>query len=74
MVTGDQNESEKIARCVLEDQYEINGLAPSKLLRVVLKTDVLNRAFYFKQQQIFDRPKIRNYFINSLSREDDSRS
>ena len=74
MITGDQNESEKIARNVLEEQYEINGLAPSKLLRVVLKTDVLNRAFYFKQQQIFNRPKIRTYFINSLPPEDNSRS
>ncbi len=73
MITGDQNESEKIARSVLEEQYEINGLAPSRLLRLVLKTDVLNRAFYFKQQQIFKRPKIRNFFINSLSPEDDSR-
>ena len=73
MITGDHNESEKIARSVLEDQYEINGLAPSRLLRVVLKTDVLNRAFYFKQQQIFNRPKMRSFFINSLSPEDDSR-
>lgn len=72
-VTGDRNESEKIARNVLEEQYEINGLAPSKLLRVVLKTDVLNRAFYFKQQQIFNRPKIRSFFINSLPPEDNSR-
>lgn len=74
MVTGDHDEAEKIARSVLEAQYEINGLAPSKLLRVVLKTDVLNRALYFRQQQIFNRPKIRTFFINSLPPEDDSRS
>lgn len=66
MVTGDHDESEKIARRVLEDQYEINCLAPSKLLRLVLKTDVLNRAFYFKQRQIFNRPLIKIKSNNRL--------
>lgn len=59
IITGDRDEAEKIARKVLEDQYQVNGLAPSKLLRLVLKTDVLNRCFYFKQFQIFDRPPIK---------------
>ncbi|MDE3182837.1 MAG: hypothetical protein KGM16_05405 [Bacteroidota bacterium] len=59
IVTGDRDEAEKIARNVLKDQYQLNGLAPSKLLRLVLKTDVLNRCLYFKQFQIFDRPPIK---------------
>lgn len=59
MIIRDHDEAEKIARKVLEDQYHINGLAPSKFLRLMLKTDVLNRCFYFKQFQIFDRPPIK---------------
>jgi len=69
MVTGDHDEAEKIARSVLEDQYEINGLAPSKLLRMVLKTDVLNRSFYFKQHQVFKRPGVNGLFIKSESQQ-----
>lgn len=48
----------KLVRQVLEDQYEIDGLAPSKHLRQVLKTDVLNRCHFWKQAQIFDRPPV----------------
>lgn len=59
VIIEDHDEAEKIARKVLEDQYQVNGLAPSKILRVVLKTDVLNRCFYFKQFRIFDRPPIK---------------
>lgn len=71
MITGDHDEAEKIARSVLEDQYEINGLAPSRLLRMVLKTDVLNRCFYFKQFQIFKRPPVNVGFRYPLSRENE---
>ena len=59
LLIEDHDEAEKIARKVLEDQYQVNGLAPSKFLRLVLKTDVLNRCLYFKQFQIFDRPPIK---------------
>ncbi len=59
MLIEDHDEAEKIARKVLEDHYHINGLAPSRFLRLVLKTDVLNRCLYFKQFQIFDRPPIK---------------
>ncbi len=64
MIIDDRDEAEKIARKVLEDQYQVNGLAPSKLLRLVLKTDVLNRCLYYKQFQIFDRPPIKVPFNN----------
>lgn len=50
--------AESIARKVLEDQYEINCLVPAKHLRQVLKTDVLNRCYYWQQSQIFLRPLI----------------
>lgn len=56
MVTGHPGEAGKITRMVLKEQYRINGLVPSKMLRLVLKTDVLNRCFYFKQRQLFKRP------------------
>jgi hypothetical protein len=74
IVTGDHDEAEKIARTVLEDQYEINGLAPSKLLRMVLKTDVLNRCFYFKQYEIFNRPKVKALFITPQSQDNKDKS
>ena len=69
MVTGDHDEAEKIARSVLEEQYEINGLVPSRLLRLVLKTDVLNRCFYFKQLQIFKRPPVKVQFYDPFNPE-----
>jgi hypothetical protein len=45
-----------IVKDVLERQYDINGLVPAKHLRQVLKTDVLNRCYYWKQSRIFDKP------------------
>lgn len=44
-----------IVKQVLEAQYEVNGLVPAKHLRQVLKTDVLNRCYYWKQVQIFNK-------------------
>ena len=69
MVTGNRDEAESIARKVLEEQYEINGLVPSRLLRVVLKTDVLNRCFYFKQGQLFKRPPLKVPFDDPFNPE-----
>jgi len=43
-----------IVQDVLEAQFQINGLVPAKHLRQVLKTDVLNRCFFWLQTQIFD--------------------
>ena len=40
---------------VLECQYELNSLVPSKHLRQVLKADVLNCCFYHMQIKMFDR-------------------
>jgi hypothetical protein len=45
-----------IVHDVLEAQFQINGLVPAKHLRQVLKTDVLNRCFFWLQSQIFDLP------------------
>jgi hypothetical protein len=49
-----------IVQQVLEAQYQINGLVPAKRLRQVLKTDVLNRCYFWLQSQIFDlsSPKV----------------
>lgn len=44
---------------VLEDQYEIDKLAPSPRLRKTLRIYLLNRCHYLKQSQIFDRPLIK---------------
>ena len=44
---------------VLEDQYEIDKLAPSDHLRKALKIDLRSRCLYFKIAQIFDRPPIK---------------
>lgn len=68
LLIEDHDEAEKIARKVLEDQYQVNGLAPSRFLRLVLKTDVLNRCLYFKQFQIFDRPPIKIPLANRFHR------
>ena len=40
----------------LDAQYAIDGLAPTARLRQLLKTDVCNRCFYWKQSKIFNRP------------------
>lgn len=40
---------------VLECQYELNSLVPSKHLRQVLRVDVLNCCFYHMQIKMFDR-------------------
>jgi hypothetical protein len=72
MIIRDHDEAEKIARKVLEDQYHINGLAPSKLLRLVLKTDVLNRCLYWKQFQIFDRPPLKVPFAMPSENKNDN--
>lgn len=44
----------EIVQQVLEAQYQMNGLVPAKHLRQVLKTDVLNRCYFWLQAQIFD--------------------
>ena len=55
----DETVAEKLVKEVLEDQYEIDGLAPSPRLRQILKTDLLNRCHYWKKAKIFDRPLIK---------------
>ena len=50
--------AENIVTEVLESQYNINSLVPSKHLRQVLKTDVLNKCYYHIQSLIFDKPLI----------------
>ncbi len=59
--------AEKIAKKVLQDQYDLNGLVPAKHLRQVLKTDVLNRCYYWEQAQIFLGPIIKVTFQNPLN-------
>lgn len=44
---------------VLEDQYEFNDSVPSIRLRKILKADLLNHCYYWKQSQLFDRPLIK---------------
>ena len=64
---GNADAAENIARKVLQDQYDLNGLVPAKHLRQVLKTDVLNRCYYWEQAQIFVRPIIKVPSPNPLN-------
>jgi hypothetical protein len=50
--------AESIVKDVLQSQYNINSLVPSKHLRQVLKTDVLNKCYYHMQSLIFQKPLI----------------
>jgi len=56
-------QDETVAKClvkkVLEDQCENNELAPSPDLLKILKADLLNHCYYWKQSQIFDRSLIK---------------
>lgn len=63
----DADAAESIARKVLQDQYDLNGLVPAKHLRQVIKTDVLNRCYYWEQAKIFVRPLIKVPFQNPLN-------
>lgn len=54
-IINDEEAAASLAKKVLEDQYDINGLVPAKHLRQVLKIDLLNRCYYWKQSRIFDR-------------------
>jgi len=51
----DSGVAASIVKKVLETQYDLNGLVPARHLRQVLKTDVLNRCFYWQQCQIFNK-------------------
>lgn len=55
----DEAIAETIVREVLECQYDFNSLVPSRHLRQVLKTDVLNCCFYHIQSKMFDRPLVK---------------
>ena len=55
-----------IVQEVLEYQYDLNSLVPSKHLRQVLKTDVLNYCYYHIQAKMFDRPLIKIPLRNLL--------
>ena len=55
-----------IVQEVLEHQYDLNSLVPSKHLRQVLKTDVLNYCYYHIQAKMFDRPLIKIPLRNLL--------
>jgi hypothetical protein len=55
-----------IVQEVLDCQYYFNSLVPSKHLRQVLKTDVLNYCYYHMQAKMFDRPLIKIPLRNLL--------
>ena len=55
----DETIAEKLVKQALEDQFHIDGLAPSKNLRKTLKFDVLNHCYYYKYSKIFDRPLLK---------------
>ena len=63
----DETGAEQLVKQVLEDQYEIDGLAPSSRLRQILKTDLLNHCHYWNQAKIFDRPLIKVPLNKSVS-------
>lgn len=58
-ILQDEIMAANIVKEVLEIQYSLNSLVPSKHLRQVLKTDVLNYCYYHIQAKIFDRPVIK---------------
>ena len=62
----DDTVAAKIVQEVLDCQYDLNALMPSKHLREVLKTDVLNHCYYYLQAKIFDRPLIKVHDFSHL--------
>jgi hypothetical protein len=58
-ILRDEIMAANIVKEVLEIQYSLNSLVPSKHLRQVLKTDVLNYCYYHIQAKIFDQPVIK---------------
>lgn len=61
----DETAAEEMVKKVLEDQYHIDGLAPTENLRKILKFDLLNHCYYYKNSKIFDRPLIKTSSNNS---------
>jgi hypothetical protein len=61
----DSDQADRIAKAVLQDQYNENGLKETKDLRQKLKKDVINRCYYWEQAQIFVRPLIKVPFETS---------
>ena len=51
--------AKSLVKKVLKGQYKNSELAPSKHLLEILKADLLNHCYYYKQSQIFDRPLIK---------------
>jgi DNA-directed RNA polymerase specialized sigma24 family protein len=62
----DDNLAAKIVEEVLESQYNLNSLLPSKHLRQILKTDVLNKCYYHIQSLIFEKAEINEQLPNYL--------
>lgn len=60
----DETVSSVLTNRVLKDQFHGDGLTPSKHLRQVLKTDLLNRCQYFRNFVVFDRPPVKISEIN----------
>lgn len=50
--------SEILAKQVLDNQCKLDGLAPAGNLRQILKTDLYQRCFYWRQSTIFDAPPV----------------
>jgi hypothetical protein len=61
----DSDEADRIAKKVLQDQYNENDLKESTDLRQKLKKDVYDHCYYWEQAQIFVRPLIKIPFKNS---------
>jgi len=58
-ILKDEAVAKSLVKKVLKRQYENNELAPSRCLLEILKADLLNHCYYYKQSQIFDRPLIK---------------
>lgn len=54
-IINDTDAAAQLVLQVLEHQYEIDRLAPSKNLRLALKNDLLNRCHSFRQSTHFKR-------------------
>ncbi len=59
LIIQDETVSKCLVKKVMEDQCGNNELTPSQDLLKILKADLLNHCYYWKQSQIFDRSLIK---------------
>jgi len=61
-IIKDNDAAISLAKKVLQDQFIIDGLQESEMLRQLLKTDTLHRCCCYTQSQVFDRSPVKLQF------------